>query len=63
MNKEELYGLIKTEQANICQIVAYKNGEKVYSECWNDYKPDDSVHIMSATKSVMALLIGIALDQ
>ena len=63
MNQEELYNLIKTEQPNICQIVAYKNGYRVYSGCWNDYKPDDAVHIMSATKSIIALLIGIALDK
>ena len=63
MNQEELYNLIKDGQPNICQIVAYRNGEKVYSECWNDYKPDDCTHIMSATKSIIALLIGIALDR
>ena len=63
MNKAELYALIKDGEPNICQIVAYKNGEKAYSECWNGYKDDDSVHIMSATKSIMALLIGIALDK
>ena len=63
MDKEELNSLIKTTQPNICQIVAYRNGEKLYSECWNDYKPDDAVHIMSATKSIMALLIGIAIDK
>ncbi len=63
MNQEKLYNLIKEQQPNICQIVAYKMGEKVYSECWNDYKPDDCVHIMSATKSIIALLIGIALDK
>ena len=63
MNQEELYNLIKDGQPNICQIVAYRNGAKVYSECWNDYKPDNSTHIMSATKSIIALLIGIALDR
>lgn len=63
MNQEELYNLIKEQQPNICQIVAYKNNEKVYSECWNDYKADDCTHIMSATKSIMSLLIGIAIDQ
>ena len=63
MNQEELYNLIKTEQPNICQIIAYKNGYRVYSGCWNDYKPDDAVHIMSATKSIIALLIGIAIDK
>lgn len=63
MNQEELYNLIKDGQPNICQIVAYRNGAKVYSECWNDYKPDNCTHIMSATKSIIALLIGIALDR
>ena len=63
MNHEELHNLIKNKQPNICQIVAYKNDEKVYSDCWNDYKADDCVHIMSATKSIMALLIGIAIDK
>lgn len=63
MNHEELYNLIKEGQPNICQVVAYRTGEKVYSDCWNDYKTEDCVHIMSATKSIMALLIGIALDK
>ena len=63
MNQEELYNLIKEQQSNICQIVVYKSNKKVYSECWNDYKTDDCTHIMSATKSVLALLIGIAIDK
>ena len=63
MNKEELYKLIEKQQPNICQIVAYKDNKKVYSDCWNNYKEDDCVHIMSATKSIMALLIGIAIDK
>ena len=63
MNQEELHDLIAKQQSNICQIVAYRNNEKVYSDCWNDYKPDDCTHIMSATKSIIALLIGIALDK
>jgi hypothetical protein len=29
---KKLYNLIKTEQPNICQIAAYKNGDKVISE-------------------------------
>ena len=63
MNKEELHNLIKEQQPNICQLVAYKDNVNVYSDCWNNYKKDDCTHIMSATKSVMALLIGIALDK
>ena len=63
MNQEELHDLIAKQQPNICQIVAYRKNEKVYSDCWNDYKADDCTHIMSATKSIIALLIGIALDK
>lgn len=62
MTKNELYTLIKEKQPNICQVAAYKNGEKVYSEEWNDYSRDDCTHIMSATKSVVSLLVGIAVD-
>jgi len=63
MNKEELHKLIEEQEPNICQIVAYKDNKKVYSDCWNNYKVDDCVHIMSATKSIMVLLIGIAIDK
>ena len=63
MNRGELHDLIMKEQPNICQIVAYKNNEKSYSDCWNDYKAEDCIHIMSATKSIFSLLIGIALDK
>ena len=63
MNKEELHNFIKEQQPNICQVVAYKGNEKVYSDCWHNYKADDCTHIMSATKSIIALLIGIALDK
>ena len=51
MNHKELHNLIKEQQPNICQIAAYQNNEKVYSDCWNDYKTDDCTHIMSATKT------------
>ena len=63
MNKEELHDFIKKQQPNICQISAYKNNEKIYSDCWNGYEKDDCVHIMSATKSIIALLLGIAIDK
>jgi CubicO group peptidase (beta-lactamase class C family) len=43
--------------------VAIRDNEIVYSDNWNDYSKDDCTHIMSATKSIMSLLIGIALDK
>ncbi len=63
MNKQELHDLITNSQPNICQIVAQKNNETVYSDTWNGYKKDDCVHVMSVTKSVMSMLIGIAIDK
>ena len=33
MNKEELHDFIEKQQPNICQIVAYRDNEKVYSDC------------------------------
>ncbi|MBQ1661947.1 MAG: serine hydrolase [Treponema sp.] len=62
MNKQELHDFIARQQPNICQMVAVKDGETVYSDTWNDYTKDDCVHVMSVTKSIMALLIGIAID-
>lgn len=63
MNRQELHDLITRQQPNICQMVVVKDGETVYSDTWNDYKKDDCVHVMSVTKSVVALLIGIAIDK
>lgn len=63
MTVEELHKLIETTQPNICQIAAYRGDEPVYSDLWNGYGDGDCTHIMSATKSVMALLTGIAIDQ
>ncbi len=63
MNKDELHGFIEKQQPNICQIVAVRNNEIVYSDSWNDYNKDDCTHIMSATKSIMSLLVGIAVDK
>lgn len=63
MNKEELHHLIKEEQPNVCQISCYKSGKEVYSDEWNNYKKLDACHVMSATKSIVALLIGIAFDK
>lgn len=63
MDKEKLHSLVQKEQPNICQIVVLKDGKEIYSDEWNNYKKRDCTHVMSATKSIVSLLIGIALDQ
>ena len=50
-------------EINICQIYAIKNGSVVFNDCWRGYKTTDAVNVMSVTKSVMALLVGIAIDK
>ena len=60
---KELHSLIEKEQPNICQMVVLKNGTEVYSDEWNGYQKSDCVHVMSVTKSIVSLLIGIAIDK
>lgn len=63
MKLNELYAYIQQTQPNICQISVLQNGREVWFEAWNGYKKTDCTHIMSATKSVVSLLIGIAIDK
>ena len=63
MNKEELHRVIGEQQPNICQMVVLKNGNIIYSDTWNDFNADDNIHIASVTKSIIAILIGIAIDK
>lgn len=63
MNLNELHEIISQQEKNICQVVAYKDGAKVYSDTWNDYQKTDTCHVMSVTKSIVSLLVGIAIDK
>ncbi|MBQ4185965.1 MAG: serine hydrolase [Clostridiales bacterium] len=62
MDQKELYRYIQENQPNICQISIMQNGQEIYSAEWNGYQRNDCTHIMSATKSIIALLTGIAID-
>ena len=61
--KGNLEAYIAGNQPNICQICVLKGGQEIYSHEWNGYKRTDCTHIMSATKSIMALLVGIAVEK
>lgn len=63
MNFSQLHEYIEQHQQNICGIEALKNGKTVYSDYWHGFAPTDALHVMSATKSVASLLIGIAIDK
>ena len=66
MTKEELREFVAAStgnESNVCQIYALKDGKTVCEECWRGFQTDDAVNVMSVTKGVMALLIGIAMDK
>ncbi|MCR5652515.1 MAG: beta-lactamase family protein [Ruminococcus sp.] len=66
MTKLELHRYVTEStgnESNICQIYAIRNDATVFDECWRGYKTTDAVNVMSVTKGVMALLIGIAVDK
>ncbi len=63
MEKVEFHNKVFNEQPNICQIVCYKDNQKIYSDVWNSYQENDAVHVMSVTKSIVSLLIGICVDK
>ena len=62
MELQELRPYVQRHQPNICQISVLRDGNEICSAEWNGYQRTDRIHIASATKSVMALLTGIAID-
>lgn len=44
-------------------IVMYKNNQKVYEEHFSGADQDESVHTFSIAKSVVSILVGIAIDK
>lgn len=63
MKTEDITAYVRDNEPNICQICVLKDGKEVFSEEWNGYKKGDCTHIMSATKSIVSLLVGIAIDK
>lgn len=48
-------------ESNICEITVMRNGEVCYEDYWNGFQSGDALNVMSVTKSVIALLTGIAM--
>lgn len=44
-------------------LTVIQNGKKIINGMWNGCKADDTVHTMSVTKSIVSLLVGIAIEQ
>ncbi|HPW99987.1 MAG TPA: serine hydrolase [Sedimentibacter sp.] len=66
MEFEQLHRYVEEStgnEKNICEITCIKNGSVVFEEYWHGYRRGDALNVMSVTKSIMALLIGIAIDK
>lgn len=66
MNNNPIYNLedlIKKEYSNIACIIVKKDGSLVYEKYFDGYTKEDVLHIASVTKSIISILIGIAIDK
>lgn len=66
MNQDKILELeekIRKEYSNTAGIVVLKNHRLLYENYFNECNADSHVHIYSVTKSIISLLIGIAIDQ
>lgn len=66
MNQEKIKELekkINSDYSNITGIIVQKNGSKLYENYFNGYTADNAIHVYSVTKSVVSVLIGIAIDK
>ncbi len=55
--------IVEREHGNIAGMVVRKGGKVVYERYRNGYTAGEAVHVFSVTKSVVSLLIGIAIDK
>lgn len=59
----EFEKLIVNEYFNIAGIAVIKNDNLIYEKYFDGYDKDDTLHIASVTKSIISILIGIAIDK
>ncbi len=66
MNREkvtELENKINNNYSNIAGIVVLKDGKTLYENYFNECTAASRIHVYSVTKSIVSILIGIAMDK
>lgn len=66
MNREkvtELENKINNNYSNIAGIVVLKGGKTLYENYFNECTAASRIHVYSVTKSIVSILIGIAMDK
>nr|MCR4847016.1 beta-lactamase family protein [Eubacterium sp.] len=54
---------IAADYTNMVGMVIVKEGENVYENYYNDCTAESRIHVFSVTKSIVSILIGIAIDK
>lgn len=62
-NIQQLEEKIEEKYKNITGIMVQKRGQIVYESYFNDSGSENKFHVYSVTKSIVAILIGIAVDK
>lgn len=60
---ENIKKIIAKDYSNTLGIIVYKKGEKVIEEYFKGAHENESVHTFSVVKSIVAILVGIAIDK
>ena len=66
MNQEQIKRMedaIAADYTNMVGMVIVKDGETVYENYYNGCSADSRIHVFSVTKSIVSILIGIAIDK
>lgn len=59
----ELENLIKNDYSNIAGITVLKDGKTLYENYFNECNADSRIHVYSVTKSIISVLLGIAINK
>ncbi|MGN0475304.1 MAG: serine hydrolase domain-containing protein [Acutalibacteraceae bacterium] len=59
----ELENIITRDYGNIAGMAIMKDGEMLYENYFSGCTADSRIHVYSVTKSIVSLLIGIAIDK
>lgn len=60
---ETLEKVVMRDYGNIAGIIVLKNGETLYENYFNGCTVNSQIHVYSVTKSIISILIGIAMDK
>lgn len=55
--------IIKTDYPNLAGLVVCPNGRRELEAYYNGFTAEHQFHVFSVTKSIVSLLIGIALER